>query len=408
MECHLSSNQSSCYDAVVIGAGASGLVCAAELGKRGLHTLLVEQNKKSGRKLYATGNGRCNIANAVLSDSAYYQNGFAASVVTEESVSELKDYLKEIGIPLTSRDPYLYPVSQQASAVVWALTDAARLSGVVFLYDTRVERIRREKRGGYVLYTGDGKEIRTGRLVLSMGSPAAPKLGAAGADTLYGLLNDLGLPYREFQAALCPLETEEDLSELAGVRVAARLTVGDESEEGELQLTDYGLSGIVTFNLSTLTGVGDTVKVDLLPDHDEAGLLDHFLHQNKERRLFAVLNGLLPEKLCGYFLRRVWDEGALKMPLSAFSGEELKKLIRAVKHFQLKISGKRGDKGQACQGGVRPDIISPSDLSVIGSKEIPAQPGLAVTGELLDVVGRCGGYNLMFALISGRKAGRLL
>ncbi len=403
MECHLSSRSDSSYDAVCIGAGASGLVCAAALAGRGLRTLLIEQNKKSGRKLYATGNGRCNLANAVLSDSAYYHNSFAASVVTEEAVAELKQYLEQTGIPLTARGDYLYPASLQASSVVWALTDAARLAGASIRCEARVTHIRQDK--DYTLQLEDGDEIRTDRLVLSMGSPAAPKLGAASADTLYRIFEDLGLPYTKFAPALCPLETVEDLSLLSGVRANAELRMNDEKESGELQFTDYGISGIVTFNLSTCCRIKDTVSVDLLPERSMDELTAFVLKQDPKRRLFAVLNGLLHEKLCSYLMISCFGEAAVKEATEHFSEADIRRLFQSAKELQLTVKGKRGELGQACRGGVSTSVISPENFSVTGNESVPARASLAVTGELLDVTGRCGGYNLMFAMISGRKAG---
>ncbi len=413
------NNMEDTYDACVIGAGASGLVAASVLARRGFRTILIEQNKKSGRKLYATGNGRCNLANAVLSDSKYYEDPFACAVVTEESVRELHRFLSLIGITLTNRDGYLYPASMQASSVVWALTDAARLAGAEFLYDTEITAILREEPDagaeGYLLHTAGGRSIRVSRLVLSMGSPAAEQLGAAKKPTLYRLLMDLGLPYREFQPALCPLEAEDaspevllcsvsaaDQKALAGVRCHARLSLGSEAEEGELQLTEYGISGIVTFNLSTIAEIGDRITVDLLPDLSEREILRILRNQSGKRRLFAALNGLLHEKLCEYFLKGLFGEEGRKRALEGCTEEELTFLCHSLKHWELTITGKRGEQGQACSGGVSTEILDPATMTVTGEKRYPH---LAITGELVDVVGRCGGYNLMFALISGRKAG---
>ena len=254
------------YDACVIGAGASGLVCASELAKRGYTTLLLEQNKKSGRKLYATGNGRCNIANAVLSASSYYGDGFASRVVNSGSAAMLKRYLEQLGIPLTDKDGYLYPQSLQASSVVWALKDAAVLAGVRIKYENELESVERTAEGGFRLHAVSPKdgnvEYVCNRLVLSAGSPAGDSLGAAKEDKLCSILDDLGLPYMPFEPALCPLTVKEDVSELAGVRTRAVLRLGlsidrrdfneDLTESGELQLTDYGISGIAVFNLSTM------------------------------------------------------------------------------------------------------------------------------------------------------------
>ena len=424
------------YDACVIGAGASGLVAGAELAKRGMNTLIIEQNKKSGRKLYATGNGRCNIANAVISDSAYYYDGFATQVVTEGSMLLLRRYLTQLGIPLTEKNGYCYPQSLQASSVVWALTDHARLSGAEFLYDMEVVHVDRTNEGAFRLYvrsakagdgavktltetvTDEGRDdsieiIRCNRLVLAMGSSAAKELGAGKDEVITEIIEDLRLPYIDFEPALCPLIVSEDVSSLAGVRTHVRLRVGLSmdrpelgerlTEDGELQLTEYGLSGIAVFNLSTLIDVGEKISLDVLPLWESAeDVLEFLKQQNPDRTIFGALNGLLHEKLCRFFLARVLGEGVEKKKLSAFSDEELLRLISEMKDWRLTVSGKKGEMGQAKRGGVSTEVLSPDTL------QVRRDPRLAVTGELCNVTGRCGGYNLMFALISGIRAGQRL
>ena len=402
------------YDACVIGAGASGLVCASELAGRGYDILLIEQNKKSGRKLYATGNGRCNVANAVISDSAYYYDSFARQVVSEGSVAQLHRYLEQLGIPMVCREGYYYPQSMQASSVVWALTDAVRLKQVPILYETELKHVERTQEGGFLLHiSGKDEEdtVRCNRLVLSMGSPAAQELGAAKEEQLYALLEELGLPYEPFTPALCPLTTKEDLSSLAGVRVRAQLKMGlamDQpvsegrlTELGELQITDYGLSGIAVFNLATLAEEGEEIAVDLLPLWEKEEEALHFLRgQDPGRTLFGACNGMLHEKLCGYFLNKCFGEGAGRKKLSDFSDDELLKLIRLLKNWRLKITGKKKEMAQASRGGVLTQLLDPATMQVKRDRRI------AVTGELCHVTGRCGGYNLMFALISGYRAGQ--
>ncbi len=396
------------YDACVIGAGASGLAAASELASRGYRTVLIEQNKKSGRKLYATGNGRCNLANAVLSDSAYYGNLFAKSVVSAESVQDLTDWLEGIGIPLTDRNGYLYPKSLQASSVVWALTDAARLAGAEFLYDTKVTEICSDSGRSWIIKTEGtaARTIRSERLVLSMGSPAARGLGAAKASELYSLFDNLSLEYRPYQPALCPLETEEDVRLLSGVRAGCRMTLlhGDsrEEEEGEVQFTEYGISGIVTFNLATLADVKDTVLLNLLPEWASDDELLSFLRgQSQKRSAFGAFNGVLHEKVISYAFERL-SLGKGKRALSEWQDQELIRIIGHLGNMPLTVSGKKGDQGQAACGGVLCRLLDPDTMQVKG------RPTLAITGEVTDVVGRCGGYNLMYALISGLRAGRNL
>ncbi len=413
-------DQGYVYDACVIGAGASGLVCGAVLARRGMNTLIIEQNKKSGRKLYATGNGKCNLANAVISDSAYYANGFAGSVVTEGSALLLHRYLEQAGIPLTEKNGYYYPQSLQASSVVWALTDGAKLAGCEFQYETEVYGIERTPEGGFLLKTrttgkdaGEEGTVLCNRLVLAMGSPAAPHLGSGKEEVISTLLEDLGLGYQPFEPALCPLEVEEDVSSLAGVRVRARISIGlamdrpgfgeDLMEEGEVMLTEYGLSGIVIFNMSTMIQKGEQVSVDLLPLWEDEGKWLEFVHaQEKKRTLFGILNGMLHEKLCRYFIEKRFEEKAAKRPVSTFSDEELLDLFRNLKDWRLTVTGKKADMGQACRGGVLTQLLSPDTL------QVKQDPRIAVTGELTQVTGRCGGYNLMYALISGIRAGQRL
>ena len=404
------------FDACVIGAGASGLVCASELAKRGYSTLLLEQNKKSGRKIYATGNGRCNIANAVLSSSAYYGDGFAARVVNNGSITLLKRDLEQMGIPLFEKEGYIYPQSMQASSVVWALTDAARLAGAEIIYERELRNVKRTEAGGFMLETvspknGGSYTYFSNRLILSAGSPAGEELGAAKEDTLTSILSELGLPYTPFEPALCPLIVEEDVKELAGVRTRVMLKLGlsmDHSlkndilmEDGELQLTDYGISGIAVFNLSTVAHIGECISIDLLPSwKDEESILHFIRKQDGRRSIYGALNGLLHEKLCLYFLKLKCGKENVKKPLLEFKDEELLDLIRLMKDWRLSIKGKKGSQGQAQRGGVQTQYLSPETMQVYN------EPRIAVTGELCNVVGRCGGYNLMFALISGMRAGQ--
>ena len=403
-----SHDKESCYDACVIGAGASGLAAASALAMRGYRTVIVEQNKKSGRKLYATGNGRCNLANAVLSDSAYYDNSFANSVVTEDARKDLILWLRKIGIPLISRGDYLYPKSMQASSVVWALTDAARFAGVKFLYESKVISIHETEESDPRLWmisiSGKAEQSLTAkRLVLATGSPAAQTLGAAKDNELARLFNDLKLPVSPWHPALCPLETKEDMSFLAGVRSGCRMTLKETYvEEGEIQFTDYGISGIVTFNLATIAEPGDPVSLNLLPEwQDEKEVLRFLREISLTRSAFGALNGFLHEKICSHAIEQICP-GKGKRSLSEWKDEELLAVIRYLMAMPLTVKSKRGDQGQAYRGGILTEVLDP------GTMQVKDRPNLAVTGEVSDVVGRCGGYNLMYALISGRLAGRNL
>ena len=176
------------------------------------------------------------------------------------------------------------------------------------------------------------------------------------------------------------------------------------TEQGELQLTEYGISGIAVFNLSTLAKAGDTVRIDLLPLWEREEELITFLRaQAPDRSLYGVMNGLLQDKLCRFHLCGQFGSERLKLAVSAFTDQELLRLIRELKNWKLTVSGFRTEQAQAFRGGVDTGIMDTEGMLVKGS----GAP-LAVTGELLDVVGRCGGYNLSFAMISGMRAGEKL
>ena len=277
------------YDVCIIGAGASGLVSAIESSRRGLSCIVIDKNKKAGRKLYATGNGRCNLTNDEWDDTSYYGNPF--------------------------------PASLEASSVVWALNDTALNFGTVFLYDhraTKISEITVENVG--VLYEiavegtkdkEDNQFVLARNLIIACGGSAAPGIGSADPGETEILFDSACIPYNSFAPALCPVHISEDMSSLAGVRTKARVTASGHSEFGELQITDYGISGIVVFNLAYYMEQGEEVQINIIPRVSEEDFIDSFKDQQglyPDRSLILFLNGYINDNLCSYFAGKLYVE----------------------------------------------------------------------------------------------------
>jgi len=393
------------YDVCIIGAGASGLAAAITAARRGKSCIIIDKNKKCGQKLYATGNGRCNIANAVLRADSFFFNEFANAVMNDENVKAFYDFFESLGIPFSEKDSYLYPVSMQASAIVWALNDELKHLGVVLLEGEAVKDIS-FSHGRFQSIT-EKRRILSDKLILATGSPAAPKCGGTDEDTIYGLYKKLGLKFNPYRPVLTPLKAESIGEELHGVRVKATAkTESDErtvEESGELQLVTGYLSGIMIFNLSYYIRNKSTIKLDLIPNMTEEEiikLIRDAWDNIKDRKTEGILNAFIPDKLAAYFTSHFTSDSERAETVDT-KIKEISSIVHKMKNWEVTVTPANDyAKAQSAAGGVKTDLISPENMTVAGTME-----GLYVTGEAADVTGKCGGYNLMWAFITGMKAG---
>lgn len=406
-------------DAIIIGGGASGLICGIEAGRRGKQCVILEQKEKAGKKLYATGNGRCNYANEVLTDACYRtvipeDRGLVSQVITEDTWRELKDYFQMLGLPSISRQGYLYPRSEQAAAVVHGLEQAYLANGGRLQCGEHVTRIRWNAKKNCAQVWTEEQRLEGRTVVLATGGQASPVLGSDGSG--YKLAKELGHRVSVCVPALCGLKCEEKgWGKLQGVRAKGRVALQLDhrkilEDTGEIQFTTYGLSGIVVFNLSHYAALGLQKKrrvevvCDLLAEYGEADLIRQWKTLKKTcgyRSASDVLTGYLPEKLAGYLLGRAGIGG--KKNWEELSEDALRRLMDSCKRLTVPITGQNAyEQAQVTAGGVP---IHEVDLE---SMESRIQPGCYLTGELLDVDGACGGYNLMWAWETGRRAGKHL
>ena len=390
----------------IIGAGASGLMAAyAASEKEGSEVLLFDKNPMPGKKLLRTGNGRCNFLNKVQDVTCFNSSNPERVKETLSNISSenLLSVLLDMGIvPTLDHDDYYYPMSDQAKGVVKCMTGAVRARGVRILGGKEISSVRSED-GGFVLVT-DGYEYRVDRVIVCCGGLAAPDTGCDGSG--YRIMSGFGHKVTDTYPALSPLIIADDpLKKAAGTRVSAQITYGFYSCDGELQITDYGISGIAVFQLSRHIAKdlasGKTCKVHIrfFPEYPDEGLGDivTWLLCRENITIEERLAGLIPEKLCSVLLDRIGLDGSQKGQVTE---DDYKNLLDLLLDYEITIEKVRGfDKCQVTAGGVSLMDIDPDTM------ESNICPGLYACGELLDVDGICGGYNLQWAFTTGLLAG---
>lgn len=405
------------YDVCVIGGGAAGMSAAIAAARTGANVIILEKNNKLGRKLYATGNGRCNLSNTYMNFEKVYFSGdvhykeFLSSVLGQTPACDISEFMKSIGILTHERNGYIYPVSNQASAVVWAMTDELKKYGVTVILKADIQSVSYETqtesgKNSNIIIKLDKDIVKTRRLILATGGKSYASLG--GGDSGYDIIKKLGMKMSELRPALCPFIVDEDFKDIAGVRTnaSAWLFVDDELKEfetGELQITDYGLSGIMIFNLSSIGGHALSegkkvaVQVDFLDQYDK-GYIEDFIRKEGKRTILGVLNGLINDKLGGFLLKRTGID--IRTPVKVLSDVQIKAVIDEIKSFTVEIKGlKDYEQAQVTAGGIELSELDKNTMRIKNMENVYA------AGEALDIDGICGGYNLTFAILSGKRAG---
>ena len=391
---------------LIIGGGASGLAAAIVAARRGEAVTLLERGERAGKKLLATGNGRCNLAN--LNEAAYYGDpAFARAVLRHMPVSRVLAFFEGIGLPARADAAgRVYPGCNQAAAVLDVLRAQLDALGVRAVTGTPVKTLRR--RDGRWQAVSERGTYAGDRVLVCCGGLAAPKLGAADA---YGLLTGLGCALIPPMPALTPLETDKaPLKGLSGLRLPARLTLcGDGAPaacaQGEALFADYGVSGVCAMQLARdagrllKAGAKTTLYMDFSPmlgltdscmERLPAG--DPFAGEASVRAWLQKRRESLPgDPLTGALPR------LLREKLRQADPRDLPRLLCA---YPLAVTGVRGfDQAQVTAGGIDCADFDPATMA---HRRLP---GLHACGEILNVDGDCGGYNLQFAFATGLLAG---
>lgn len=382
---------------VIIGGGASGLMAGITAAKKGAVVTILEAADKPGKKLLATGNGRCNFTN-VLQDKSCYRgsaNDLAMNVVNQFSVSDTLMFFSKLGIYSKNRNGWMYPTSDEARAVLDVLLMEACNLKIKIKTRERVQDVRRKNQRWKVKTST--WEYPADSVIITSGSPA-------GTDEktdpfVIQIAKKLDIETIPLLPALTALMGKDTrFSSWAGVRIQGKATlilnsIPMKSEAGEIQLTSYGISGIPVFQLSryairaVFEGCSVLIELDFIPELSEDQLYLN-LKMREENCPYKTLQerfvGLLPSKL---------------IPVVAPPETELSEIVRNCKHFPVAVQGAVSMKqAQVCSGGI---LLRELDAHLQSRK----YPGLYFAGEGLDVDGACGGYNLQWAWSSGSVAG---
>ena len=376
---------------IIIGSGASGLAAGISLLRCGYDVTILERNNISGKKLLLTGAGRCNFFNSDQNIIHYHSSDkdILAKIITSDNIHLVEDFITSLGIVPKVKDGYYYPFANQAYNMKELLERTYLDLGGKIKYNYLVEKI--EKKSSLFLINDT---ISCDKLILATGSKAYKMTGSDGIG--YQLAKKFNHHIVKVLPSLTSLITREKIN-LKGVRVDAKVTLYEDrvkvrEELGQVQFTDYGLSGICIFNLSYYAVKGlnknkkEVITIDLMPFMDKVSF--------KNKKVYDLLLGFLPNKMIDYILKTL--DISKDVYYEDLSNDKKQELTKILKEMEFNITSyKEFDFSQVCSGGVSLREINPLTMESIFVKN------LYIIGELLDVNGDCGGYNLTFAFLSG-------
>ncbi len=396
----------------IVGGGAAGMTAAIFAARQGVQVTLFEGNDRLGKKILSTGNGKCNLGNLDLGMDKYSSENpeLLQGYMTQFDEKDTIAFFRDLGLLMKQKSGYLYPFSEQAASVLDVLRFAIdREKNIQVKANCKIDRIEVDRKRNAVRLWREKEAFSFDRVILACGGKAAPKTGSDGSG--YKLAGMLGHRLVPVVPALVQLKCREDwFKSVAGVRAEAALSLADGerliAEQGELQLTDYGISGIPVFQLSREVGYilqrqkEVSVKIDFMPDEAKENFADKIMRSRPLSKWGTVeeyFTGILNKKLMLLFIKLA----GLKPTDSVKTVDKnrVQKVYELCRELTVHVYAANSfDNAQVCAGGV--------PLSEVTDKlESKLAAGVYFAGELLDVDGRCGGYNLQWAWCSGFIAG---
>ncbi len=388
-------------DIAVIGGGASGLTAAITAAREnaGLKIAVVERLPRVGKKILATGNGRCNLSN--INAKAYaYNSGLPYEKTITESF-DAADFFGGLGLFCRNdSEGRIYPYSNLATSVLDALRLALTKYKVKEICDFFVIDIIR-KNDYYEIISNSGT-LKAKKIIIACGGLSSPAMGTDGS--MLRLLNKKGISVTPLIPSLCPIITDEAKA-LKGIRVKANVSLWEKDRligesRGEVIFNENNISGICIFDISSKAKEGMKLKLDLIPEYTKDGLLQILFNLKEIRKDLPaedVFTGLFPKRLAQFLIKRTGILGCLD---TIIPDEAIKQTAKAVKELTFTVKGTAGWKdSQVTCGGIKGEEIK-------DTLELKKLPRIYVAGEIIDVDGACGGYNLNWAWASGVTAGK--
>jgi predicted Rossmann fold flavoprotein len=383
------------FDAVILGAGAAGLMCAIEAGKRGRRVVVLERAARAGKKILISGGGRCNFTNLHCGPQHFFSANphFAKSALARYEPSDFIVLVEKHGIPYHEKALGQLFCDRSAKDIVDLLETECRAAGAEIILNSNILDIRRD--GEFIVSTESG-EFRAPVLVVATGGLSIPKLGATSFG--YDIARQFGLKIRETRPALVPLVLEKEdranYCDLAGVSAEVEVSTNHSAFREKMLITHRGLSGPAILQISTAWREHSSIRIDLAPGRDATLPI----RKAKVRNLVTARNAIqeiLPKRLVARWLE-------LHAP-HAWTNSALEKLEREVHEWSIEPVGTEGyEKAEVTAGGVDTDELSSKTME---SRRVP---GLFFIGEVVDVTGHLGGFNFQWAWASGAAAARAL
>lgn len=397
---------------IIVGGGASGLVAAISAAREGANVTIIEQKDRLGKKILSTGNGKCNLTNEYMKTDCFRgdDTSIVSKVLDKFGYKDTCEFFESLGVILKNRQGYIYPISDQATTIVDILCmEVAHLNVNVVLNES-VASVNRNKKG-FVVKTNDNAYYGES-VILATGGKASPVLGSDGSG--YEIAKSFGHKISTVVPALVQLQGKGNFfKSISGVRTNATVSIYVDGElkgkdTGELQLTNYGISGIPVFQISRYAAKAlhqkKTVKaeLDFLPTMSMEEL-SNYIEQRKQlhsyKKMCEFFVGMFHIKLIDLFLKIAKVDS--KTYAKDVSKRQWQILLKLIKSFFVEIEGTNSfEQAQICAGGVKTSEVNSDTLESL------LEDDLYLTGELLDVDGICGGYNLQWAWATGFIAGK--
>lgn len=392
-------------DIIIIGAGASGIVTAINAKNENNRVILLEKNDRIGKKLLATGNGRCNYTNMNLSEKNYSSPDFVKKTLEDFSNEDLINYFRILGLESTLDGNRVYPISLKANSVLNILIYWLEKKGIKVKTNSQVKEIKKTKKG-YEVITNE-ETLRADVVVAAFGGKAMPASGSDGVS--FEILKKMGIRVTDLKPALTQLKLDSKyLKHLSGTKVIGRARLlRDEKvideREGEILFTNYGISGPPILDISVNIKEGDVIEVPLINNlkKDRIDMVYNRYYMFPDFSLEEFLMGLVDKKFIHYIVDSLDMDKNTAMNMISIG--DFEKIIGLLLKSRFKVTGNTGFKNaQVTRGGVSLDEVSPENYEARKYKD------LYIIGEALDIDGDCGGYNLHFAFGCGYRLGKIL
>jgi predicted Rossmann fold flavoprotein len=392
------------FDAIILGAGAAGLLCAIEAGKRGRRVAILERAERPGKKILISGGGRCNFTNLYCQPEHFLSANphFAKSALARYTPADFIALVEKYRIPYHEKTLGQLFCDHAASEITGMLEAECRAAGVQIILNVKIRSVARTTE---FVVQSDSREYLAPTLVVATGGLSIPKMGATSFG--YDLARQFGLKIQKTRPGLVPFafarKERDEYCDLAGVSAEVAATCGQQSFRESMLITHRGLSGPAILQASSYWTKGQAVKIDLAPGHDVTAAIRNAKPKNMAA-VRSAFQGILPKRFATRWLdlHAASIRGA-KSISDTWSNRELDELERNIHEWSVVPTDTEGyEKAEVTAGGVDTDELSSKTM------EANKVPGLFFIGEVVDVTGHLGGFNFQWAWASGAAAGRSL